>query len=669
MPDIDNATLIALAANVGAVNAAADALRQYNFKLISGTITDPDSFDADGLSASDPEHGPLGYYPLLNGSGDTVYFPCWARWATIAGGTVAEFAADAEAAAMAAGASATAAAGSATAAAGSATAAAGSATAAGASAATSTTKAGEASASATAADGSASAAAASATAAAGSASAAGGSATAATTKAGEASASATAAATSATALATAYASLTAAISALAASNDAYLSLYRGLLMRIGVATWPAATDVAFAGHSSRYARAEAGIFTAKTLADVTDFARASTASYRSSSGVLSSAASGAARLGYRYNSGTASWVLAGLLIERQATSLVTKSAEIDHANWGKSGVTVTANAGTSPDGTVNAEKVIPDNVAAKHWVQHGFTATAGIYYTGPVFLKAAGYSVVGLGFINNGANGGEVFNLSTGAKVTSVTNSPFSTTAALKFEDVGDGWWRVSPTRQPNGTGGFYLAIYVLPDGSNFHSVGDGVSGVLMYGGQVEAGEYPTSYIPTTTAQVTRAADVFSKALGSEFNAAGQTAMFRFRRSQSATGINARLWQWDDGTDNNRVTVGLAGTTLRAEIVVGGASQAIVNGPTIAANTDYKVALGFAAGILRLNVNGTAYGDGAPAAVPGGLTTRRIGCDAAGGGQPDAFLQPYLAHPVLGQLDATEFALLLPAAMMGVYTA
>lgn len=203
--------------------------------------------------------------------------------------------------------------------------------------------------------------------------------------------------------------------------------------------------------------------------------------------------------GTGYSAGTEVSVASGSLLTIYEAlpiiNLITRSRELDHANWFKSGASVTANAAATPvDGTTTADKIIPDNSAAKHWIQAGFSAVAGMTYTGPVYLKAAEYSVVGIGFVNNGANGGEAFNLATGAKVAGTTNSPFSTTADLKFENVGNGWWRVSPTRQPNGTGNFYLAIYVLPDGSNYHSAGDGTSGVLAADAQVNLGASALSY-------------------------------------------------------------------------------------------------------------------------------------------------------------------------------
>jgi hypothetical protein len=50
--------------------------------LLAGTIDDPDSFDKDGGKA-----GALGFYPVVNVNGQTIYVPCMSRLAAIAAGS------------------------------------------------------------------------------------------------------------------------------------------------------------------------------------------------------------------------------------------------------------------------------------------------------------------------------------------------------------------------------------------------------------------------------------------------------------------------------------------------------------------------------------------------------------------------------------------------------
>lgn len=75
---IDDQLAVLLAQNAE-LFAAYEEWSNGQIMLLAGTLTDPASFDAGGGKA-----GPLGYYPVVNVSGQTMYVPCLARLRAIA---------------------------------------------------------------------------------------------------------------------------------------------------------------------------------------------------------------------------------------------------------------------------------------------------------------------------------------------------------------------------------------------------------------------------------------------------------------------------------------------------------------------------------------------------------------------------------------------------------
>jgi hypothetical protein len=103
-----------------------------------------------------------------------------------------------------------------------------------------------------------------------------------------------------------------------------------------------------------------------------------------------------------------------------------------------------------------------------------------------------------------------IFNLSTGA-VVSQSNSGTGSGASASIIALPNGWYRCVVTGIPSTTGAAVRShVYIVNNSNQDNYIGDGTSGIYVWGAQLEAGAFPTSYIPTTTAAVTRSADVAS---------------------------------------------------------------------------------------------------------------------------------------------------------------
>jgi hypothetical protein len=226
------------------------------------------------------------------------------------------------------------------------------------------------------------------------------------------------------------------------------------------------------------------------------FTRASTGTYVGADGLVKTAASGVAR--FDHNGATGESL--GLLVEEARTNLVTQSQTF--STWTLGNASITTNVTTSPDGTNNASKLIEDSTANIHRISRSIDPTGA--HTISVFAKAAERNILTLMPASTGGGDTPVyFNLSNGTISTSLGSA---TSASIQGHP--NGWYRCSVTDTMGGFGYPFIGVAAV---SGTHSyTGDGTSGIYIWGAQLEAGSFPTSYIPTTTATVTRAADVAS---------------------------------------------------------------------------------------------------------------------------------------------------------------
>lgn len=284
------------------------------------------------------------------------------------------------------------------------------------------------------------------------------------------------------------------------------------------------------------------------------FTRASVATYYDKLGVLRTASNNEPRFDYD----PVTLEAKGLLIEESRQNLLTYSEQLDNAAWAKGNTTVSTNAVTAPDGATTADKLLEFASTAQHTVSNFViaTATAGTAYTATCFIKAAerNYAFFGITGTAVGVPALVSVNLLTGA-VATVNGSPTS----FSSTNAGNGWWRVAVSVTTAVTGDVIFDLRISADGiwANRSYAGNATSGIYVWGAQLEAGSFPTSYIPTTATAVTRQIDnavMTGTNFSSWYNQSeGTFDCISSGFTSSSTGNARAVFGVSDGTSSNRI--------------------------------------------------------------------------------------------------------------------
>jgi hypothetical protein len=236
-------------------------------------------------------------------------------------------------------------------------------------------------------------------------------------------------------------------------------------------------------------RSSVTAYTVTTTAPITNYIPA-----------LQSAASGVAR--FEHNPVTGESL--GLEIEEQRTNLLTYSSDYSNAAWTKANAALLSNISIAPDGSLVADKLYEDSSTNQHAVYNFSTTIAAGQHTASVFAKAGERSWMKLAITASVGVNGAFFNLSTGAIGTVESGITATITS------VGNGWYRCSVTATTLSTASGGMVVYTAQSDNVFSYAGNGWNGIYIWGAQLEAGAFATSYIPTVASQVTRSADAAS---------------------------------------------------------------------------------------------------------------------------------------------------------------
>ena len=331
-----------------------------------------------------------------------------------------------------------------------------------------------------------------------------------------------------------------------------------------------------------------------------------------------------------------------LLLEPERMNLATYSEQFDNAAWTKIQSSITANSVIGPDGYSSADTFTADGTLNEHQLRSNgvISLTSGTTYTTSIFVKAGTNNFVQ--FVGSGTP-----YLSTVYANFDVANGVIGDVGAgatASIVSYGNGWYRCSmtATAQATTTTNTFLLDIVTSNTSVRGEANELTTNVYVWGAQLEAGTYATSYIPTLSTAVTRVKDAASKTGISSLIGATEGTMF-VEVKATFNSRNGRFMLLQGATNQFIELVGLATKKIQA-FVYNGATQANIQSTTLYSTGDtLKIAFAYKANDFVLYVNGVQQGTDTSGAIPSSLDTILFNnYTAAGYDEANAYKQAIL---------------------------
>ena len=329
------------------------------------------------------------------------------------------------------------------------------------------------------------------------------------------------------------------------------------------------------------------------------YSRSTTATYVGSDGYIKTAAINEPRFEYD----PVSLAPRGLLLEGPRTNLTLYSQDMDNAYWNKPSSIVSANVAIAPDGTMTADKLIP-TATTSTGISSSIVVGLNKTYTQSIYVKAGENSVFRMQMPadNFGSGSDRLVDFDLIALTMTGTGGTMT--------HVGNGWYRCTITATAStGSGNSSIQHYVRDN-----TTANGTDGLYIWGAQFEEAFFASSYIQTTSAEVTRAADdmeITDNNFIPWYNQAGGAFVISsdtFKADNTANTTYSRIFNLSDGSTDSRYTL-FYNTTGGVSMAASGAGFTTSDSDSgVASKTVQKVGVNIEAGNSFLTHNGVQAG-------------------------------------------------------------